>query len=280
MTQIPTVTLANGVEMPAIGLGVFMLPPEETVPSVQAALNAGCRLIDTAAAYQNEAAVGEAVRSSGIAREDIFITSKLWNRDQGYDATLKAFDATLDRLGLDYLDLYLIHWPLPASGLFPESWRAFEELYEEGRIRAIGVSNFTPAHLETLAATATITPMVLQVELHPFFTQPALRDYARAHAIQLESWFPLGGRATREELLGHPLLQEIAAHYQKTPAQIILRWHTQLGLVPLPGSSSPAHIEENMAIFDFSLSDTELADITALNADRRLGADPDTMDRR
>lgn len=280
MNTIPTVTLNNGIRMPHLGLGVFTLPEDQTITAVQAALDCGYRLIDTAAMYQNESAVGEAIRSSGIPREDIFVTSKLWNSDHGYDEALAAFDATMKRLGLDYLDLYLIHWPLVTDSRIEDTWRAFEKLHQDGRIKAIGVSNFLPHHLDQLRAAATIQPSVLQIELHPTFTQDELRHYADEHHIQIESWFPLGGRASGQSLLELPQVQSIAAKYDKTPAQIILRWHTQLGLIPLPGSSSPEHIKENADIFDITLTEDELAALTALNTDTRLGPNPAELDRR
>lgn len=280
MKKIPDVTLHNGIRMPSLGLGVFTLPDDETHTAVTAALDCGYRLIDTAAMYQNEAAVGDAIRASGIPREDIFVTSKLWNSDHGYDEALAAFEATLERLGFDYLDLYLIHWPLVSDSRIAETWRAFEKLYHDGRVKVIGVSNFLPAHLDELRASATVQPTVLQIELHPTFTQNELRNYARRHDIQVESWFPLGGRANGQRLLELPKLASIAAKYSKTTAQIILRWHTQLGLVPLPGSSNPEHIKANADIFDITLTDDELAAITAMDTGIRLGPDPAVLDRR
>lgn len=280
MIEIPYVTLNNSVRMPSLGLGVFTLPENDTKTAVTAALDCGYRLIDTAAMYQNEAAVGEAVRDSGIPREEIFVTSKLWNSDHGYDETLAAFDASMERLGLGYLDLYLIHWPLVTDSRIEETWRAFEKLYADGRVKAIGVSNFFVHHLEQLQATATIQPAVLQIELHPTFTQNELRNYARRHNIQVESWFPLGGRTAGQRLLDLPKIASIAAKYHKTPAQIILRWHTQMGLVPLPGSSNPEHIKENADIFDITLTDEEVATIADMDTGIRLGADPATLDRR
>lgn len=280
MVAIPYVTLNNGIRMPQLGLGVFTLPDDETNTAVRAALDCGYRLIDTAAMYQNEAAVGEAVRTSGIPRDEIFITSKLWNSNHGYDQALAAFDTTLARLGLDYLDLYLIHWPLVTDSRIEETWRAFETLYATGRVKAIGVSNFFTHHLDQLRASATIPPAVLQIELHPTFTQNELRNYARRHNIQIESWFPLGGRANGQRLLDLPKLASIAAKYGRTTAQIVLRWHTQLGAVPLPGSSNPDHIRENADIFDITLTDDEIATITDMDTGIRLGADPATLDRR
>lgn len=280
MIEIPYVTLNNGVRMPHLGLGVFTLPKDETKTAVTAALDSGYRLIDTAAMYQNETAVGEAVRSSGIPREEIFVTSKLWNSDHGYDEALAAFDMTLERLGFDYLDLYLIHWPLVTDSRIEDTWRAFEKLYADGRVKAIGVSNFFAHHIDQLLASATVPPAVLQIELHPTFTQNELQQYARRHGIQIESWFPLGGRASGQRLLDLPKIASIAAKYGKTPAQIVLRWHTQMGLVPLPGSSDPAHIKENADIFDVTLTDEEIAAIADMDTGIRLGADPARLDRR
>ena len=277
MTGIPFVTLNNGLEMPQFGLGVWRIPNEEAAGNVQAAISAGYRLIDTATIYLNEEGVGEGVRQSGVLREELFITSKLWNSDQGYDSTLKAFDASLERLGLDYLDLYLIHWPQPMYDTYVESWQAMERLYKEGRVKAIGVSNFQPAHLERLAAECEVVPAVNQVELHPRLVQAEVRAYDEAHGIQTESWSPLRGAMGN----GVPeVIENLAAKYHKTPAQVVLRWHIQLGLVVIPRSSRHERIRENVDIFDFELDDVDVAAISALNRDERLGAHPDTMDKR
>jgi len=277
MTDIPFVTLNNGLEMPQFGLGVWRIPNEEAAGNVQAAISAGYRLIDTATIYLNEEGVGEGVRKSGVPREELFITSKLWNSDQGYDSTLKAFDASLERLGLDYLDLYLIHWPQPMYDTYVESWQAMERLYKEGRVKAIGVSNFQPAHLERLAAECEVVPAVNQVELHPRLVQAEVRAYDEAHGIQTESWSPLRGAMGN----GVPeVIENLAAKYHKTPAQVVLRWHIQLGLVVIPRSSRHERIRENVDIFDFELDDVDVAAISALNRNERLGAHPDTMDKR
>jgi len=277
MTGIPFVTLNNGLEMPQFGLGVWRIPNEEAAGNVQAAISAGYRLIDTATIYLNEEGVGEGVRKSGVPREELFITSKLWNSDQGYDSTLKAFDASLERLGLDYLDLYLIHWPQPMYDTYVESWQAMERLYKEGRVKAIGVSNFQPAHLERLAAECEVVPAVNQVELHPRLVQAEVRAYDEAHGIQTESWSPLRGAMGN----GVPeVIENLAAKYHKTPAQVVLRWHIQLGLVVIPRSSRHERIRENVDIFDFELDDVDVAAISALNRNERLGAHPDTMDKR
>lgn len=279
MSDIPSVTLNNGIRMPQLGFGVFLMPKEQTVKSVLTALEHGYRLIDTAAAYYNEEEVGEAIRHSGIAREDIFVTSKLWNSDHGYDKAIKGFETSLKKLGLDYLDLYLMHWPYPQKGLTTQTWKGLEQVYKEGRVKAIGVSNFKPAHLERLLQETEIVPAVLQIELHPTFTQEDVRRYAKAHGIQVESWYPLGGQRSKDELLSVPLLTDLANKYGKTPAQIVLRWHIQLGLVVIPKSSHPDRIVENRTIFDFELSQEEMAAISALDTGVRLGPDPDTFDQ-
>ncbi|WP_052889256.1 aldo/keto reductase [Thermogemmatispora carboxidivorans] len=275
--DIPWVTLNNGVRMPQLGLGVFLTPKEQTISSVLAAFENGYRLIDTAAAYRNEEEVGEAIRQSGLPREELFITSKLWNTDHGYDQALKGLETSLKKLGLDYLDLYLIHWPLPMKGLTVQTWKGLERAYKDGKVRAIGVSNFKPAHLERLLQESEVVPAVLQIELHPTFAQEETRNYAKAHGIQVESWFPLGGQGSKDTLLSTPLLRQLADKYGKTPAQIVLRWHVQLGLVVIPKSVHAERIRENCQIFDFELSQEEVAAISALDTGVRLGPDPDTF---
>lgn len=277
MSDIPSVTLNIGTRMPQLGFGVYLMPKEQTVGSVLTALDNGYRLIDTAAAYQNEEEVGEAIQQSGIPREDLFVTSKLWNSDHGYDKAIKGFETSLKKLGLDYLDLYLMHWPLPMKGLTTQTWKGLEQVYKEGRVKAIGVSNFKPAHLERLLQETDIVPAVLQIELHPTFTQEDVRHYAKEHGIQVESWYPLGGQQNKEALLSLPQLKDLAKKYGKTPAQIVLRWHIQLGLVVIPKSAHPDRIKENCAIFDFALSPEEMAVISALDTGMRLGPDPDTF---
>ncbi|MGG1551051.1 aldo/keto reductase [Paenibacillus ferrarius] len=272
-----TVTLHNGVQMPRLGLGVFQVADgPEVVDSVKAAIGTGYRSIDTAAIYGNEASVGqgmrEAITEHGVAREALFVTSKVWNADLGYDATLAAYEASMQKLGLAQLDLYLIHWPV--EGKYSEAWRALEDLYLAGRVRAIGVSNFHVRHLETLMQTARIKPMVNQVELHPMLAQQELDAYCLEHGIQLEAWSPL----MQGQLLEHPVLQEIGARHGKSVAQVILRWDLQRGIVTIPKSTKPHRIQENASLFDFELSAAEMQAIDALNENRRVGPDPDNFD--
>jgi diketogulonate reductase-like aldo/keto reductase len=279
VSEIPSVTLNNGVTMPHIGLGVLFQPNDQTVHNVLAALEAGYRLIDSAAKYENEEGVGEAVRTSGLPREEIFVTSKLWNSDHGYDHAIKGFERSLKKLGLEYIDLYLMHWPVPSKGLTIETWKGLERVYKEGRVKAIGVSNFLPKHLERLLQAAEIVPAVLQIEVHPTFTQEETRQFAKKHGIQIESWYPLSGRPESREMLSLPVLTDLAKKYGKAPAQIVLRWHIELGLIPIPGSSHPEHIKENVDIFNFALSQHEVAAISALDTGVRLAPDPDTFAR-
>jgi len=271
MQNIPSITLNNGIEMPQLGYGVWQIPDAEAAQAVGTAIAAGYRSIDTAAIYGNEEGVGRGIAASGIAREDLFITTKLWNEKQGYDSTLKAFDLSLRKLNLDYVDLYLIHWPLPARDLYIETWRAFEKLYADGRTKAIGVSNFLPEHLDRLIAASDVVPAVNQIELHPYLQQTALRAYDGEHGIATEAWSPL---AKGNELLREPVLTSLGERHGKTPAQIVLRWHIQLGDVVIPKSVTPARIRENMEIFDFELSPEEMAQIATLNTDTRTGGDP------
>ncbi|HPU66623.1 MAG TPA: aldo/keto reductase [Clostridiales bacterium] len=270
----------NGVKIPCVGFGTWQIPEGETViNSAKKALEAGYRHIDTAAIYRNEVGVGTAVKESGIPREEIFITSKLWNSDQGYDMTLKAFDATMERLGLEYLDLYLIHWPIPRDfrdswqTKIKESWRAMEKLYKEGRIKAIGVSNFLIHHFEALLEDAEIVPMVNQVEIHPGFNQSELVQYCHSHGVVVEAWSPLGSG----KIMADPTLKEVADKYGRTPAQVTLRWLLQRDILPLPRSTNPEHIAENARIFDFELSDEDMGRISSISAYGRLGGDPDNI---
>ncbi|MEU2508444.1 aldo/keto reductase [Streptomyces sp. NPDC007863] len=270
---VPTVTLNNGVEIPQLGFGVFQVADDATTAAVTAALDAGYRSIDTAAVYGNEAGVGRALAGSGIAREELFVTTKLWNADQGHDATLRAFDASLAKLGLDYVDLYLIHWPTPARDLYRDSWRALERLAEEGRIRAAGVSNFQPEHLRRLLDDATLTPAVNQIELHPALRQSELRAFHREHGIATEAWSPLAQGA----VLDDPAIEAIAAAHGTSPAQVVIRWHLQLGNVVIPKSVTPARIRANFDVFGFVLTDEEMAAIAGLDRGLRTGPHPDEL---
>jgi diketogulonate reductase-like aldo/keto reductase len=268
-----TATLNNGVEMPRLGLGVWqMRSGRETRNAVRAALEIGYRLIDTAAAYGNERDVGEAIRRSGIPREEVFVTTKLWNSDQGYEPALRAFRRSLRTLGLDYVDLYLIHWPVPELRL--ESWRALERILTEGRTEAIGVSNFTVPHLRELREVSPTAPAVNQVELHPFLTQQELRAFCPKHAIQLEAYTPL----TRGERLDDPLLARLARAYGKTPAQILIRWSLQRGLVVIPKSSKRERIAENADVFDFGIEAADMDALDALDESLHVCWDPTTID--
>ncbi|MGW7413947.1 aldo/keto reductase [Streptomyces sp. NPDC054863] len=273
LPHVPTVTLNNGVTMPQLGFGVFQVPDEETTAAVGSALAAGYRSIDTAAVYGNERGVGRALAASGIARDELFVTTKLWNADQGHDATLAAFDASLDKLGLDHVDLYLIHWPTPARDLYSETWRAFEKLLADGRTRAIGVSNFQPAHLERLLDKASVVPAVNQIELHPGLQQRELRAFHARHGILTEAWSPLAQGA----VLGDPAITSIAARHGRSPAQVVLRWHLQTGNVVIPKSVTEARIRENLDVFGFVLSEQEIDAIAALDRGMRTGPDPDTL---
>ncbi|MGQ4511678.1 aldo/keto reductase [Streptomyces sp. DW26H14] len=270
---IPTVTLNNGVLMPQLGFGVFQVPDDETTAAVSAALQAGYRSIDTAVIYGNERGVGRALASSGLAREDLFITTKLWNADQGYEAALRAFDASLERLGLDFVDLYLIHWPAPANDAYLDTWRAFEKLLADGRTRAIGVSNFQPEHVRRLIDNSSTVPAVNQIELHPGLQQRELRAFHARHGIVTEAWSPLAQGA----LLTHDTVREIAARHGKTPAQAVLRWHLQTGNVVIPKSVTPERIRQNLDVFGFELSGSEMEALAALDSGMRTGPDPDTF---
>jgi len=272
-----TTKLHNNVEMPWLGLGVFKVEEGPgLVEAVKHAIRHGYRSIDTAAIYGNETSVGQAIREAmqenGIAREELFITSKVWNADLGYEPTLAAYQASLDKLGLDYLDLYLIHWPV--QGKYKEAWRALETLYREGRVRAIGVSNFQVHHLEDVMKDAEIKPMINQVEFHPLLTQKELLSFTKKHDIQLEAWSPL----MQGQLFDNSVLTAIAAKYSKSVAQIILRWDLQLGVVTIPKSTKEHRINENAAVFDFELSAEDMAQIDGLNQNLRVGPDPDNFD--
>ncbi|MBV7389536.1 MULTISPECIES: aldo/keto reductase [Enterococcus] len=266
-----TKKLANGLEMPRFGLGVWRVDPEDAINSVKWAIQAGYRLIDTAAIYKNEAEVGEGIRQSGVSREELFITTKLWNADQGYETAHQAFDESLKKLGLDYVDLYLIHWPVP--GKFNDSWKAMEEVYESGRAKAIGVSNFHQHHIEELMTTAKIKPMVDQVEIHPTLTQEPLRKYLASENIAVEAWSPLG----QGKILSNPTLMKIAETHQKSVAQVIIRWHLQSDIIVIPKSVHENRIKENFDVFDFELSPDDMKEIDSLNINERLGGDPDNF---
>ncbi|MDT0423885.1 aldo/keto reductase [Streptomyces evansiae] len=272
-TFSPTVTLNNGVVMPQLGFGVFQVPDAETTAAVASALEAGYRSVDTAAVYGNERGVGRALASSGVPREELFVTTKLWNDDQGYDATLRAFDASLDKLGLEYTDLYLIHWPTPARDRYVDSYRALEKLLADGRTRAIGVSNFQPAHLERLVAEIGVVPVLNQVELHPGLQQRELRATHAALGIATEAWSPLAQGA----LLKEDALTTLAERHDRSPAQIVLRWHLQSGNIVIPKSVTPARIRENLDVFGFTLSDEDMAAVDALDRGLRTGPHPDEL---
>ncbi|MFI5756934.1 aldo/keto reductase [Streptomyces sp. NPDC051569] len=271
MTSVPNVVLSNGVEIPQLGFGVSRIDDGPATDAVLTALEAGYRSIDTATLYGNEAGVGRAVASSGLPRDELFITTKLWNDDQGYDATLRAFDAGLARLGLDHVDLYLIHWPAPARGRYLDTWRALEKLLADGRTRAIGVSNFRPSHLQRVLDEGGAAPVLNQIELHPGFQQAEPRAFHARHGIVTEAWSPLAQGA----VLQQEAITEIAARHEKSPAQVVIRWHLQLGNVVIPKSVTPERIRENIAVFDFELSGSDMDAMATLDRGLRLGADPD-----
>jgi 2,5-diketo-D-gluconate reductase A len=272
-TEAPLLTLHDGVEIPQLGFGVFQIPPEETQERVEEALGVGYRHIDTAAAYGNEAEVGAAIAATGVRREDVFVTTKLWNSEQGYDSTLRAFEASLERLGTGHVDLYLIHWPLPSRDLFLDTWRAFERIKEEGGARSIGVSNFRIEDLERLQSEAEQFPTVNQVELHPRFQQAELRSWHADHDLATEAWAPLA----QGDLLEDDTIATVAAHHERTPAQAILRWHLQVGNVVIPKSSNPERIRQNFEVFDFELSEDDMAAIERLETGERIGPDPSSF---
>ncbi|HEX5989297.1 MAG TPA: aldo/keto reductase [Solirubrobacterales bacterium] len=272
-TEVPVLTLHDGVEIPQLGFGVFQIPPDETQEAVEEALGVGYRHIDTAAAYRNEVGVGAAIAATGVDREDVFVTTKLWNSQQGYDSTLAAFEKSLGRLGTGYVDLYLIHWPRPDRDLFLETWRAFERIQEEGGARSIGVSNFRIEDLERLEREAERRPTVNQVELHPRFQQPELRAWDDEHQIATEAWSPLA----QGDLLEDGTIATVAAHRDRTPAQVILRWHLQVGNVVIPKSATPERIRENFEVFDFELSEDDMAALARLDTGERIGSDPGTF---
>lgn len=270
----PTFTLADGQTTPQVGLGVWQTPADVTAEVVRTALETGYRLIDTAAAYQNEAGVGEGVRASGVPRQEVFVATKLWNTHHDYDQALRAFDKSLQRLGMDYVDLYLIHWPVPAQDRYIDAWRALVRLQEDGRARSIGVCNFMVEHLRRIIGETGVIPVVNQVELHPQFQQTELRAFHASRGIVTQSWSPLG----QGKLLKHPELARIAARHGKTPAQAIIRWHMDSGLLVIPKSVRPERIAENFEVFDFCLDEEDLAAIAKLDHPAgRIGSDPLTF---
>lgn len=271
--SLPHAQLADGHSMDVIGYGVYKVPPEDTERLSSTALGTGYRLIDTAALYGNEAGVGAAVRSWTGDRDDLFVTSKVWNDAHGYDATLRAFDTSMDLLGLDRLDLYLIHWPCPAQDLYVESWRALIQLRAEGRVRSVGVSNFQQDHLQRLLDETGVLPVLNQVELHPYLQQRELRAFHEQHGILTQAWSPLG----RGSVLGDPVVGELAEQLGRTSAQVVLRWHLQHGILTIPKSSTPERISSNLDIFGFVLDDRQMAALDGLDRDQRSGSHPDRV---
>jgi len=274
VSKVPAVTLNNGVAMPQLGFGVWQVPDRRAARAVATALEAGYRSIDTAAVYGNEKGTGKALAASGLPREELFVTTKLWNTDQGYGAALRALDASLGRLRLDYVDLYLIHWPQPALDAYQETWRAFEKIVADGRARAVGVSNFQPAHLERLIGGSSVVPAVNQIELHPRLPQAELRRLHAHHGIATEAWSPLG---QGKGLLDNPLIAGVAARHGRTPAQVVLRWHLQLGNVVIPKSVTPDRIRENIGVFGFELTQADMTELAGLDDGSRLGPHPDRL---
>ena len=272
-TTIPTVKLHDGNLIPQLGFGVWQVPDDEAETATAEALRVGYRLIDTAAAYKNESGVGRAIADSGVAREDLFITTKLWNADQGYDSTLRAFDASMDKLGLETLDLYLIHWACPEADRYLDTWKAFVKLAESGRVRSIGVSNFHQPHLERIIGETGVTPVMNQLETHPYLQQKQMRAFDAEHQIVNESWSPLG---SGHGLLEDAALTEIAQKHGVTPAQVVLAWHLQIGNVVIPKSVTPSRIAENFAAAPVQLSEDDMARIETLDSGTRYGANPDT----
>jgi len=273
-SSVPVLDLNDGNKAPQLGFGVFQIPDGDTADAVASALAAGYRSLDTAAIYKNEAGVRQGIERSGVARGDIFLTTKLWNAEQGFDNTLKAFDASLNKLGSDYVDMYLIHWPTPKRDLYVDTWKAFIRLRDEGRIRSIGVSNFQPAHLDRLVKETGVVPVVNQIELHPDFAQ---RDVVAANTklkIITEAWSPLGQGG---DLLKNDALVAIGKKHGKTPAQVVIRWHVQLGHMVIPKSVTPERIKANIAVFDFELSADEMKAIDGLDAGNRMGPDPEAL---
>ncbi|MEK4244597.1 aldo/keto reductase [Psychrobacillus sp. FSL K6-2684] len=271
------ITLNNGLTMPQLGFGVWQVPNDEATAAVSTALEVGYRSIDTAMIYKNEHGVGKALKDSDVPREKLFITTKVWNSDQGYENTLRAFDESLERLGLDYVDLYLIHWPTPQFDEYVETYKAMEKLYKEGRVKAIGVCNFEVEHLERLLKECEIKPVLNQIECHPYLAQNEIKKFCAQHDIFVEAWSPLdqGGEVLQDETI-----QQIAKSHGKSPAQIVLRWHLQNNTIVIPKSVTPSRIEENFQVFDFELTNNEIELINNLNKDRRKGSHPNEMNLR
>jgi 2,5-diketo-D-gluconate reductase A len=276
MSDVPGIELNNGTTIPQLGFGVFQIDPSDTAEAVTTALEAGYRHIDTAQMYGNEAEVGEAIAKSDIPRDQLWITTKCNNSNHGYDDAQTALDESLQKMGLDHVDLYLIHWPLPGKDLYVETWKGFEKAQSDGKARTIGVSNFQPHHLDRLLEETDTVPAVNQIELHPHMQQAGLRSYHERHGIRTEAWSPIGqGRG----LLDAPELSEIAQAHGKSPAQVVLRWHLQIGNIVFPKSSTAERIRENYAIFDFELTDDQVETINGMERAERLGPDPDQFDR-
>ena len=273
-SEIPSLTLNDNRTIPQIGLGVYKVADRIAADVVATAIDAGYRHIDTATLYANERAVGEGIRRSGVDRDDLFVTTKVWNADHGFDSTLRAFDESMSLLGLDELDLYLIHWPAPTQDRYVDTWRALERLQADGRVRSIGVSNFHPHHLERLFAETDVVPAVNQIELHPLLPQRDARAFHDEHGIVTEAWSPLA----RGGILGNPALVRLAGKHGVSVAQVVIRWHLQLGNVVIPKSATPSRIVENIDVFGFELDDADLADIASLESGERTGRDPDDLD--
>lgn len=266
--------LNNGYPMPSVGLGVYKISDEDMTAVVNAAIEAGYRAFDTAYFYGNESSLGKALKNSGVPREDLFLTTKLWNDYQGYEKTFEFFNKSIENLQTDYLDLFLIHWPCEEDGLFVETYKAMEELYEQGKIKAIGVCNFKQHHLEKLMSETHVVPMVNQIEVHPYFNQQDVQDFCDRYDIKVTAWMPL---MRNRGLLDDPVIIKLAEKYEKTPAQIVLRWHLAHNRIIIPKSQTPKRIRENIDLFDFNLELTEVAEIDALNKNARQGKDPDDV---